>query len=101
MSLFLKSFSKTSTGSVLSMAFGAVTIKIIAVLTGPQGVGIFSILKDISQTLTLAFSLSGNVAIVKNLSSGKNKNKELLCNFNEGFKILKFLNKLRHLKNQN
>ena len=31
----------------------------------------------------------------------KDKNKELLCNFNEGFRIFKFLNKLRHLKNQN
>ena len=31
----------------------------------------------------------------------KNKNRELLCNFNEGFKIFKFLNKLRHLKSQN
>ena len=31
----------------------------------------------------------------------KNKNKELLCNFNEGFRIFKFLNKLRHLKSQN
>ena len=28
----------------------------------------------------------------------KNKNKELLCNFNEGFRTFKFLNKLRHLK---
>ena len=31
----------------------------------------------------------------------KNKNKELLCNFDEGFKTLKFLNKLKHFKNQN
>ncbi|MDB9997882.1 oligosaccharide flippase family protein [bacterium] len=77
MSLFIKSFSKTSTGSILSMAFGAIAVKIIAVVSGPQGVGIFSILKDISQTLTLAFSLSGNVAIVKNLSSAENNNKEL------------------------
>ena len=77
MSLFLKSFSKTATGSILSMAFGAIVIKIIAVMTGPQGVGIFSILKDISKTLMLAFSLSGNIAIVKNLSSDKSINKEL------------------------
>ena len=27
----------------------------------------------------------------------KNKNKELLCNFNDGLKTFKFLNKLRHL----
>jgi O-antigen/teichoic acid export membrane protein len=59
------------------MAFGAIVIKIIAVMTGPQGVGIFSILKDVSKTLMLAFSLSGNVAIVQNLSSSKNINKEL------------------------
>lgn len=31
----------------------------------------------------------------------KNKNRELLCNFNEGFRIFKFLNRLRHLKSQN
>ena len=31
----------------------------------------------------------------------KNKNKELLCNFDEGYKTLKFLNKLKHFKNQN
>ena len=30
----------------------------------------------------------------------KGKNKELLCNFNEGFRIFKFLNKLRYLKDQ-
>ena len=62
------------------MAFGAISIKIIAVIAGPQGVGIFSILKDLSQTLVLAFSLSGNTAIVKNLSSNNNGNKELFIN---------------------
>ena len=31
----------------------------------------------------------------------KNKNKELLCDFNEGFKTFKFINKLRHLNSQN
>ncbi|MDC1169961.1 Gfo/Idh/MocA family oxidoreductase [Candidatus Pelagibacter sp.] len=31
----------------------------------------------------------------------KNKNKELLCNFAEGFRTFKFLNKLKHLKNKN
>ncbi len=31
----------------------------------------------------------------------KNKNKELLCNFDEGLKTFKFLNKLKHFKNQN
>ena len=31
----------------------------------------------------------------------KNKNKELLCNFNEGFRTFKFLNKLRRLKSLN
>jgi PST family polysaccharide transporter len=80
MSVFLKSFSKTSIGSISSMAFGAVVIKIIAVFSGPQGVGVFSILKDLSQTLVLAFSLSGNTAIVKNLSANDNKNKELFIN---------------------
>lgn len=80
MSVFLKAFSKTSIGSIFSMAFGAISIKIIAVIAGPQGVGIFSILKDLSQTLVLAFSLSGNTAIVKNLSSNNNGNKELFIN---------------------
>jgi len=30
----------------------------------------------------------------------KDKNKELLCTFNEGFRIFKFLNKLKYLKDQ-
>ena len=31
----------------------------------------------------------------------KNKNKELLCNFDEGIRTFKFLNKLRYSKNKN
>lgn len=77
MSVFVKAFSKTSIGSICSVVFGAISVKIIAIVTGPQGVGIFSILKDLSQTLVLAFSLSGNQAIVRNLSTKDDSNKEL------------------------
>jgi len=77
---FLKAFSKTASGSIISMFFGALLVKIIAVFAGPQGIGVFSLLKDLSKTLVLGLSLSGNVAIVQGLSNESIVDKDLYIN---------------------
>ena len=74
---FFKAFSRTGLSSILSMLLGALLVKVIAVFAGPQGIAVFSILRDLSKTAVLAFSLSGNVAIVQGLSSEEIEDKNL------------------------
>lgn len=77
---FLKAFSKTASGSVISMLLAAILVKLIAFTSGTQGIAIFSLLKDLSKMLVLGFSISGNVAIVQGLSSNTIVDKKYYIN---------------------
>lgn len=60
---------KSSAGSLSSLLFGALGVKAIAVLLGPNGVGAFSLLKQSLQTFTALATLSGDTALVQGLCS--------------------------------
>ncbi|MEC4727737.1 hypothetical protein HWQ46_19510 [Shewanella sp. D64] len=83
---FFKAFSKTASGSLLSMIFGALLVKILAVFSGTQGVGIFSLFRDFTKTLSLIFSLNANIAIVQGLSDDSLSTKETY--YNNALKII-------------
>ena len=44
MSEIIKAIAKTGSGTLASLIFGAAAMKVIAVVLGPTGVGLFSLL---------------------------------------------------------
>lgn len=64
----VKASIKTVSGTVLSILFAAFTTKIIAVLAGTAGIGLFSVLRQTQQTLNSISTLNGNTAIVQGIS---------------------------------
>jgi O-antigen/teichoic acid export membrane protein len=67
--MVFRSLSKTAIGTVCALFFGVVGIKLLAVLTGPSGVGLFSILRQLQQTGSVLGSLGGQAALVQGLAS--------------------------------
>lgn len=63
------STAKTGIGQLLGLLLGAVSVKLLAVLAGPAGVGLFSVLRNLQQTLSSIASLGGQNAVVQGLSS--------------------------------
>lgn len=60
---------KTGLGSGLSIAFGALAVKILALLVGPSGIGLFSLLRQIQQTGSGIASVGGYTALVQGIAS--------------------------------
>jgi O-antigen/teichoic acid export membrane protein len=69
MSQFLAGAVKVGLGSVVSLAFFAVTIKVLASVLGPLGVGLFSILRQIQTTAITLATLNGTTALVRGVAS--------------------------------
>ncbi|MFC4769939.1 hypothetical protein [Effusibacillus consociatus] len=69
MSNLLKAFLKTGGGSVAAILFGVIATKVIAVVSGPAGVGLFSLLRQTQQTLVGLATMQGNTALVQGLST--------------------------------
>jgi O-antigen/teichoic acid export membrane protein len=65
----LRAFAKTAGGSVATLLMGMVAIKILAVLIGPSGVGVFSLLRQTQQTAILLAILNGQTALVQGIAS--------------------------------
>lgn len=64
----LKALLKTGGGTIGTVLFGVLTTKIIAVFTGPSGMGLFSLLRQTQQALTGLATMQGNTALVQGLS---------------------------------
>src|SRR3990167_6254080 len=60
---------KSGFGQLLGLLFGAVSVKLLAVLAGPAGVGLFSVLRHLQQTFSSIASIGGQNAVVQGLSS--------------------------------
>lgn len=65
---FVTAIFKTSSGLVVNVLFGAVAVKIFAVMTGPAGVGLWSLLKQVQATGLILGTSNGNAAFVRGLS---------------------------------
>lgn len=61
------SILKAGTGNFFALALGAISMKILAVIAGPSGVGLFSLLRSMQQTLSTFISFGGQTAIVQTL----------------------------------
>lgn len=71
-----KALLKTGSGSLASLVFGFVTMKIMAVTIGPNGVGLFSQLQSIQQTFTTVGTLGGQTALVQGLCSREDEKRD-------------------------
>lgn len=60
---------KTAVGQFVGLMLGAVAVKLLAVLAGPAGVGLYSILRHLQQMLSSVASIGGQNAVVQGLSS--------------------------------
>ena len=60
---------KTAGGQFFGLLFGAVAVKLLAILAGPAGVGLYSVLRQLQQMLSSVGSIGGQNAVVQGLSS--------------------------------
>lgn len=56
---------RAGAGNLAALVLGAISIKILAVFAGPSGVGLFSLLRNLQQTLSMIGSFGGHNAIVQ------------------------------------
>ncbi len=68
--------AKSSAGTFINLISSAIAIKIIALFSGPAGVGLFSLLRQTQQTAAIVGSIGGQAAIVQSLSD-KNEDERL------------------------
>lgn len=62
---------QAGTGQAAALFFGAISVKLLAITAGPAGIGLFSLIRQIQQTLTAVASLGGQNAIVQGMTSQK------------------------------
>lgn len=65
-----KAFFKMGSGTMASLLLGVVAVKIVAVILGPSGIGLYSLLRQISEFATRGGD-AGNTAVVQGLASRK------------------------------
>ena len=58
----------TGLGTVASLGLGALALKIMAIQTGPAGVAVFSMLRQVQQTATIIGSWGGQTAYTQSLA---------------------------------
>ncbi|NWD49602.1 oligosaccharide flippase family protein [Pseudomonas gingeri] len=74
---------KTAIGQFFGLLLGAIAVKLLAILAGPAGVGLYSVLRHLQQMLSSAASIGGQNAVVQGLSShqGESRRKFFLSSF--------------------
>src|SRR4051812_37929445 len=60
---------QAGTGQLATLFGGAISVKLLAVMVGPAGVGLFSILRQAQQLLTALASLGGQNAVIQGIAS--------------------------------
>lgn len=69
MSDFLRAILKTGSGTAASIFFGIVSSKIMALIIGPSGIGLYSVLYQLRNTANVAGTFGGGVALVQGTAS--------------------------------
>lgn len=67
---------RTAFGQFFGLLFGAIAVKLLAVVTGPAGVGLYSVLRQLQQMLSSMASIGGQNAVVQGLSSQVGQSRE-------------------------
>lgn len=79
----IKSIFKTGSASFMSIILGMISVKIMAVVIGSSGIGLFSLIRQTLATLTAAGTMGGQTALIQGLASKQadDKNKYLITVF--------------------
>jgi len=67
----VKAFLKTGSGSSVNLLMGMVAMKVVAVILGPSGVGLYSLLRQTIDFCRWLGTMGGETALVQGLSSSK------------------------------
>lgn len=67
----IKATLKTGSATLVSLAFGVITNKILAWFLGPSGLGLFSLIRQTEQTAHMLASFNGGTAIVQGIAARK------------------------------
>jgi PST family polysaccharide transporter len=70
-----KAFTKTVSGTVISLVISSLSVKIIASTIGPSGIGLYSILRQIHTTTMIAATMGGQTALVQGAVSRKDEDR--------------------------
>jgi O-antigen/teichoic acid export membrane protein len=71
-----KAFSKTVSGTAISLAINTISVKIMATLIGPAGMGLYSILRQIHSTTIIAATMGGQTALIQGGSSKQDEERD-------------------------
>ena len=72
----IKAIFKTSTGSIISIILGALSTKILAVVVGSSGIGLYSLINQTLATTTAVGTIGGQTALVQGLASKQEKERD-------------------------
>jgi O-antigen/teichoic acid export membrane protein len=72
----LNAFTKTSGATVISLVFNSLSVKILAEVLGPAGIGLFSILKQIQSSTLIIATIGGQGALVQGAASRDGKERD-------------------------
>lgn len=64
----IKAALKTGSGTISTLLFGILSTKVMAVMLGPSGIGLLSLLRQVRQTAVAVATVSGNTALVQGIS---------------------------------
>lgn len=71
----VKALIKTGSSSAVNIILGVISTKIIAIVLGPNGIGLYSLLRQIVQTASIVGS-GGQTALVQGIASKKGKERD-------------------------
>jgi len=71
-----KAFTKTVSGTAISLVIGSLSVKIIASILGPAGMGLYSILRQIHSTTMIAATMGGQTALVQGGASRQDEDRD-------------------------
>lgn len=72
----IKAIFKTGSGSVINIILGVISTKVLAVVLGSSGVGLYSLINQTLTTATTAGTVGGSTALVQGLASKKGAEKD-------------------------
>ncbi len=72
----IKAIFKTGAGTVVSLLLNIITTKVVALLLGPSGLGLYSLLRQATLTLS-AFGLGGQTALVHGVASTEGQSRDI------------------------
>lgn len=72
----IKAIFKTGSGSIITIILGMISVKIMAVVLGPNGLGLLSLIRQTLQTASITSTMGGGTALVQGIASKEGNEKD-------------------------